>query len=257
MSLFGSGFLGSIVGAAGSALTGPLVAGGAALADMAFSSNEAGKQRRFQDTMSGTAYQRAVADMRAAGLNPALMYGSGSAATTPAGAMGSSPGSFGTARRQVMERLRLSQELRNLQATEGKDRANTRLMNLTGELTQAQTAKELIQADLARSQKYIADIDRMLKFSELPGALIEYNIDKLGSGGKYRKFDRQFPHGGPIANTARAIAFGQRVGDKIVAGSSSRRPLGTPDKNIKSQPPKPKKMTKQDWLDWLWQDYPR
>jgi hypothetical protein len=44
------------------------------------------QQDAFQEQMSNTAYQRASTDMQAAGLNPAAMFGSGSAASTPSGA---------------------------------------------------------------------------------------------------------------------------------------------------------------------------
>lgn len=52
-----------------------------------FNKSEAQVQRDFEERLSNTSYQRAVADMRKAGLNPALMYGSASGASTPSGAV--------------------------------------------------------------------------------------------------------------------------------------------------------------------------
>lgn len=48
-----------------------------------FESSEAQKSRDWSERMSNTAYQRAAADMKAAGINPAAMLGGASSAGTP------------------------------------------------------------------------------------------------------------------------------------------------------------------------------
>lgn len=54
-------------------------------AAMNYNSAEALKDREFQERMSSTAYQRAVEDMKKAGINPILAYANGGA-STPGGA---------------------------------------------------------------------------------------------------------------------------------------------------------------------------
>lgn len=62
-----------------------------------FNAEQARIQRGWEESMSNTAYQRAVKDMRKAGLNPYLAYSQGGAAT-PTGYSASSGGFSGSSR---------------------------------------------------------------------------------------------------------------------------------------------------------------
>lgn len=64
---------------------------------MAFSADQAAINRQYQSQMANTAYQRAAADLRAAGLNPILAVGA--QAHSPSGAVASGYSSAGSAAR--------------------------------------------------------------------------------------------------------------------------------------------------------------
>nr|QJB19231.1 MAG: DNA pilot protein [Microvirus sp.] len=97
-SILGGGILGTVAGIASAPFlgptAGPILGGLFGTAKDVWSagraSDEASFNRDWQAQMSGTAHQREVADLRAAGLNPILSSGGGGA-STPSGAVGDVP----------------------------------------------------------------------------------------------------------------------------------------------------------------------
>lgn len=85
---------------------------------MDFSSAQAQRQMDFQERMSSTAYQRAMKDMRRAGVNPMLAFMQGGA-SSPGGAAGAAVAPrvenvLDKASSSAMHAVRLRQDLQNL-----------------------------------------------------------------------------------------------------------------------------------------------
>lgn len=129
------GFLGPIL----KPIAGPLISGVAGLLgqnhanqtnlqesarNRAFQAEQAGINRGFQERMRNTAWQAAVEDMRAAGINPALAYSQGGAAA-PGGSMagGSQASGAQNVASNAAEAVRMAKEFKLLDAQIAKTRS--------------------------------------------------------------------------------------------------------------------------------------
>lgn len=165
-------------------------------AELAFQreASESQKNRDFQEYMSNTEYQRGVADMQAAGVNPALLYGNGAGpASSPAGATASASAAnsvnpnSGMSMSDIMAIAMLPQQIKQMKADVGLKEANA-------ELASANALKA--RADAALTQKNInifdvrqgAEISKLLQDveeSKVRARLAEQNINESEARQQY------------------------------------------------------------------------
>lgn len=193
--------IGAIAAGLASAAIGGLISHKGARDQRKHQVGEARRQEAFQERMSSTAYQRAVDDMRKAGLNPMLAYTQGGA-SAPQGTQADIENVVEPAVSSAKQGLLLREEIKNMRAQRRLMETQRNTTDLQGiqaseqaALNQVHAKESLTRAELNEAQKLLLDL-------QAPGARNRAKVEstELGKRAPYlERIIRMFFGGGPIA----------------------------------------------------------
>ncbi len=158
---------------------------------------ESREQMAFQERMSSTAYQRAVEDMRLAGINPMLAYMQGGA-SSPGGAQAQISDIVSPAVSSAMHGRRLSQEIRNMKASADRDRSSANRERVQAQVHGVDVEVRREQAKLLKADTALRQMTREMMRMQMPGLKNQMKVDlsPVGITTQYLRRIREVLYGG-------------------------------------------------------------